>query len=1008
MIASAIVWRIVWKELRQLAPVWAVVLAVSVFVHVSLWQFTEVRTVVGLALAFLTAFGGCLTALMLFAMEHDSQTVRFLQHLPQTRRLVVTTKIIVGLIGTIVLFFLVAGVNSFPSAYRLSRSQPLGYVIQHWYSFKMFLEERVWQEIAFFTSLWGFLLACLTSAVIKRSLPAGSVAIGLLGLLAVASFGSSWWDSQAVNWLFADQGERLTSASRIFNLIGLALLFGASLVVGRSWLDTETADESIGLFQWLRRRKQPGSEFTSNETSVTPKRRAGQRTKLWTVLFWLAMRQSRLSLAIFLIAGIGIAIALQFVSLDAHEYAILYVRFLGPLLALSALSLGAGTEVFWPDQARDAKRFFWQHTLNGRTIWWVRLLPWLALVFVLTVVFAFANQQIFRLITEETILREALNPRSQTTSVFGTLSPEMVTALAAYWRPGSHLLFFGLIALGIGQFFSLLFRNGLVALSCSIIVGPLAIYYVAHVVSTGEQAIWFAAPWGLCWFLASWYLAKSWIDGTLTWRGRTGAIAFLLAAFVTQFSAFAYHRAFEYPKTDWLEQVENETANGDEFFEVASSLDHSMVDQINQKWEGSVGNYYYALPFLQNLEISRLEISETDVQAVIDPNLDRLERLQQIVTGAILLPKKSAITIAAWEKACSKAQSLLRFKARFHLDKAELAKSLECYVSILRIETFNPTAVSSDNYRRTGRSLLRWADHPNQTRQGLEDAEEILATIQPPVLRAYYRARALDRLHREEFGVNRNGWMNLFGQPWEQERRYRLNQLNLRSHHELVRKYNAAQTKAGYPTAQHSVESPASCIRFREFLLTKQGQKLWTDSKMHKFPLDKNREFSNALNSYPLNPWAIFGDLFSTSRGYYASGFERLDNCESERSVTLEYVQLRLLFKKFWLENNRYPTDVEGRRMLMDWQEYSSVTTWSSSLRYFYTTNFYQRLNESDRVTERIPPNQPALVPQLSLFGDRLFGWRFSSNDFLLEPDWAIQWMKWFQVLSYIRRPEDW
>ena len=108
MIASAIVWRIVWKELRQLAPLWAVVLAVSAFVLFSLRQFTEAPIALGLALAFLSAFGGCLTALMLFAMEHDNQTVRFLQHLPQTRRLVVATKIILGLVGTVILYFFIA------------------------------------------------------------------------------------------------------------------------------------------------------------------------------------------------------------------------------------------------------------------------------------------------------------------------------------------------------------------------------------------------------------------------------------------------------------------------------------------------------------------------------------------------------------------------------------------------------------------------------------------------------------------------------------------------------------------------------------------------------------------------------------------------------------------------------------------------------------------------------------------------------------------------------------
>ena len=348
--------------------------------------------------------------------------------------------------------------------------------------------------------LWGFLIACFTSSLIKRSLPAGLVAMAMLGLLAVASFGSSWWDSQAgMNLLFAEQGERLTTFSRLVNLIGLALLFGASLVVGRGWLDSEVKEESGNLFSLFSRRKKVLDEFDSAEASALRPGRVRKRTKLWTVLAWQTLRQSRLSMAIFLVAGIGIAIALQFVKPFSHYYLFTYAYFFGPLLALASLSLLAGTLAFWPDQARDTKRFFWQHSLNRRTIWWVRLMPWLAVVFVLTVVFAFANQQFFRRspkCCEKMLQERLLRPDQNHSAMFGKLSPEILTVLAAYWRPGSHLLIFGLIALGVGQFFSLMFRNGLVALSCSIIVGPLAIYYVAHVVSKGEQAIWFAAPWG--------------------------------------------------------------------------------------------------------------------------------------------------------------------------------------------------------------------------------------------------------------------------------------------------------------------------------------------------------------------------------------------------------------------------------------------------------------------------------------------------------------------------------
>ncbi len=986
MIASAIVWRMVWKELRQLAPVWAVVLAVSAFVLFSLRQFTEAPIALGLALAFLSAFGGCLTALMLFAMEHDNQTVRFLQHLPQTRRLVVTTKIILGLTGTLILYFFVAGVNSIPIAYE--NFQWRGKVFWRM-SFFTRIDEQVYLEIAMFTGLWGFLIACFTSSVIKRSLPAGLVAMAMLGLLAVASFGSSWWDSQAgVNLLFSEQGERLTSASRIFNLIGLALLFGASLVVGRGWLDSETKDESDGLFRWFSRRKQPSNEFVSSEISALPARRTGQRTKLWTVLFWLAMRQSSLSIAIFLIAGIAIAIALQFVPLDAYPFVILNVKFLGPLLALSALSLGAGTGVFWPDQARDIKRFFWQHSLNGHTIWWVRLLPWLAVVFVLTVVFAFANQQFFRMFAEmfaeKMLLDSALASAQSNSSSLGKLSPEMLTALAAYWRPGSHLLFFGLIALGVGQFFSLLFRNGLVALSCSIIVGPLAIYYVAHVVSKGEQAIWFAAPWGLCWFLASWYLAKSWIDGTLTWRGRTGAIAFLLAAFIAQFAAFAYHRAFEYPKTDWLERVKNETANGDELVEIAGSLNGSWDGYLATGYPGddSGAEWIYVDSTKQSGRFGPpmwpQDLSIEQLQKIVDSNNERLNRIQQIVSGELLLPKKSTTSIGEWQFACSWVQRFLNSKAELHFRRGELQDSLNCYLTTLRIEAFNPNAPFSETYAETGRALLRWAEHPQQTIELIDKAAETLSGEYSGGARsanyavtltgeyrggarsAYYLALAKERLRDDRKKANRNSWWNPLSQPWEEERDHRLTQLDLYTFHRLrnagtesintenVALYFFADSKLGNLTR----------IRSREFFLTRRSQILSELIKDNPNDYSLRQDYYKAIQTLPLNFWQIAADSSNRFLTLDPSEFDRLNNSNTSRKANLGYLMIRFQFQKFWLTNKRFPTTEEGMNILFASYPFWYVAPFEYS---FYEIHRQNKYSAFSAVRSELPILRPRL-----------------------------------------------
>ncbi|MEQ1906730.1 MAG: hypothetical protein ABL888_21285 [Pirellulaceae bacterium] len=901
MIASAIVWRIVWKELRQLAPVWAVILVVSAFVLFSLRQFTEAPIALGLALAFLTAFGGCLTALMLFAMEHDNQTVRFLQNLPQTRRLVVATKIILGLVGTVVLYFCIACVDLVTD----ENFRDFGWNLHST------LMGREWQEIALFMGLWGFLIACLTSAVIKRSLPAGLVAMALLGLL-VASLGGWWWD----NLLFWEQGERLTTFSLLANLIGLTLLFGASLVVGRGWLDSEVKEESGNLFSLFSRRKKVLDEFDSAEASALRPGRAGKRTKLWTVLAWQTLRQSRLSMAIFLVAGIGIAIALQFVKPFSHYYLFTYAYFFGPLLALASLSLLGGTLAFWPDQARDTKRFFWQHSLNGRTIWWVRLVPWLAVVFVLTVVFAFANQQFFRQVTEMAMLQEQLSPDKITSAMFGKLSPEILTVLAAYWRPGSHLLFFGLIALGVGQFFSLLFRNGLVALSCSIIVGPLAIYYVAHVVSKGEQAIWFAAPWGLCWFLASWYLAKSWIDGTLTWRGRTGAIAFLLTAFIAQFAAFAYHRAFEYPKTDWLEQVKSEAANGDAFFEVGSSLDKS-VQAVLSDIRGKNG-----------LSKSTIILSKDHVEKLYAANVDHLERLQQLITGSMLIPKDPTISVASWERACSSVQMFLEWKAELHLQKGDLAESLSCYINILQIQAFNPNSTTSDTYMRTCSNLLHWAEHPQQTNELIDKAIEILGRADGGTLSAYYLASAKERLRDDRKKANRISWWNPLSQPWEEERHHQLGQLDLCAFHRLsnnrVASTDNENNKVQFLDGSAKVDNLAR-IKLREFSLTRPGK--ITIEAYSKDLLRQNTTLyvQKAVQTFPLDFWQIAADSSNRFLTLDPSEFDRLNNPNTSRNVNLGYLMLRFQFQKFWLTNKRFPTTEEGMNILF---EYSGTPSW--------------------------------------------------------------------------------
>jgi hypothetical protein len=250
--------------------------------------------------------------------------------------------------------------------------------------------------LAMFVVLWPWALWFT-----RGTLPGGDDLRGMLGLWLLAAVEAIAWGtlfslltarpllavvlalftaSTLVHLLAANMAETGTYQFS-FTHYSDALLWRLALL-----LPVLAADVSLGL-RWLEhekprppRKKQPPKHTQRAIDRVAAKQLAAQpeRGVIFMRLLWQQWRQSAWLMGLLAALQVALTLMTKYAGFeDSRELAIL------PLTALAAVM---GSAVFLGDQERRGFRFFVEHNVPPRYVWLSRVLPWLCVLVMSTLV----------------------------------------------------------------------------------------------------------------------------------------------------------------------------------------------------------------------------------------------------------------------------------------------------------------------------------------------------------------------------------------------------------------------------------------------------------------------------------------------------------------------------------------------------------------------------------------------------------------------------------------------
>jgi hypothetical protein len=492
-------WRIVWKEFRMLRSLWAAVAIMGLLVQ---WtekmllpggsDFVLTLFCTGLAFAVLYAAGAAATT---FSVEHEEETYDLLTRLPTTWWPPFAGKLAVTLLSALLLgTALLISALIFGSRYFISGQDArlaigmLGFAII--------------EAIA-----WGTLFSLL----IKRPLLAAIVTL-VVGAVTV-NIAVSYSSTYAIATLTP---EAYVHALPLRAAIVVAVI-ACSVFVARGWLTAGTGPGMTArlpkenrLVTWL-----VGGRSRTHRVKAVADR--APRRRMLARLLWQTWRESwklllaPLGVALLLFAGTGAALGL---TRAFNEVGSLMIS--SALLCTPALY---GAMAFYSDQRRDNYRFLAEHAARPRFIWLARHIVWLGTFIGLWLLFLigfaalawhqreFNNRQSFQY-----YLDWGMHPNATTIIYYFALGAEAVVSVLL----GAS--FGGLVAFGVGQFFSMAIRSEILAAFVALILTSVVAAWVYVILLWQLSAALFLIPLFVGLMLATWFRAPDWIAGRNTWR----------------------------------------------------------------------------------------------------------------------------------------------------------------------------------------------------------------------------------------------------------------------------------------------------------------------------------------------------------------------------------------------------------------------------------------------------------------------------------------------------------
>jgi hypothetical protein len=499
----SIFWRLVWKEYRTQRAFWLAMVALVFLLQLLVVGLSEgdrgaerlVATTFALALAFSALYaGGC--GATLFATEHETGTFEFQRAVPVSSWRLFAAKLTFAVLSTsailAVLLFLAACISrwSFPAGESAR---------EIWGLFGFGIVELL---------VWGILFSLVLDQPLKAA---------ILTITTVSVY---------VHVLAVNYGGLQQDISGYVKVLPLRVAIAAAVglvnvLVARRWLERSGATAG-----WSRRAIRTAGQARGGTPALPAQPLEPSRDILFGRLLWQQWRQSRRMMLVVAAAAVPVVCTGVWVSTSLPYYVSGTLEIITLLVSLLAGLMGAC--VFLGDQWREQFRFFAERGARPGYVWLSRQLVWIApLVLFTTLVvppFLFAGR--------EQVLHETYQAQYRLDQFlhesFDSYPHQPSTWLSVAFS-SRHVWYFLVcvaVAYAAGQFCSILFRSGILAVVFGLMLGAALCGWTLLMGLLDINSLWAAAPIPLVLLLATRLRTTDWILQRNTLRAwlRLGAV----------------------------------------------------------------------------------------------------------------------------------------------------------------------------------------------------------------------------------------------------------------------------------------------------------------------------------------------------------------------------------------------------------------------------------------------------------------------------------------------------
>ena len=744
--------RLIWKERRELMPVWVGIILIAVFglAMLAFQASTPMgkKDIVATCLYSFIAILSATLAIVGFANESESGTLGRLQNLPIHPRSIGVAKLVLGALATLagtMLLVLLTNVLCAIFGFALSDSaQPFPLILM----------------------LAGSLLVYFAAAVV--SMLTRSMGQSMFFIVAAIVPMLYWLGTR--NWQYVGDD------------FGIVLTVEVALVV-------LTAVISINcLVPWVEGRglKIPGSSnsdvvmhktpdvlvSSSHVTQFDSKFRGASFWPSYGRIMWQTWRQSRSMLvACFLICLVAVVFVSNGWLYDDVSF-LANVRWtIGLVICCGVVSLFAPS-VFRKDHQRSLYQFFHQNREHPTAFWLARLTPWFVIVAGIVIVLCVS----VLLVAAQA---ETFGSGQYDISLIGQQQLMGYLPGGVFWLPAFALI----AALGCGQFWSMFIRNPIIN---TVITGATSIVllsYIWYLLFTRENVTLFVLPIVAALFLATWVRSKYWLaerNGFVLW---SAPIAVVVLVAMIAFGSMAWHRATEYPDLSFdfadISKIQpsrhtefpNAAIGSDEQREATADLYRQALEHARKNTKGTDYFSYERsktlteemIPFHRAqkpaigliIEAAKSPVCDPFLRSIApsdNPELDEkeMEKLRGEVSGDVVL-----LTSAIYVDYLS------------HMSNGELELALNSLLAHDRlVQRTNVNSFANMDqiyYGRFCERLVHWADSPGQKIELLKHAIAKLEGAFPTVGRegsyTFEHNRMEEKLFRLYYGIqNSSGY----------------------------------------------------------------------------------------------------------------------------------------------------------------------------------------------------------------------------------------------------------